>query len=160
MVPTKITIITILTIIYCAGIPSDSYGVSSTSPWWTHFTYQFLHGSFIHLLSNAYALWFCLNKKNASFKNLLSIYLMSVLASFIIPSSIPTVGSSGMIFSIIGINLISAPTKRNIIYTTIILITGFIIPHIAGGIHLTCFILGFTVSAIYKNINRFKNDCC
>ena len=158
MVPTKITIIAILAIIYFVGIPSCIYGVSSASPWWTHFTYPFIHGSLIHLLSNIYALWFCLKKKTSP-KILLPIYLMSVLASFIVSSSIPTVGISGMIFSIIGISLTSAPTKKNIIYVTIILISCFIIPHIAGAIHFVCFILGLTVSAIYKNINHFKNDC-
>ncbi|EGN00265.1 hypothetical protein HMPREF1017_00791 [Bacteroides ovatus 3_8_47FAA] len=158
MVPTKITFIAILAIIYFAGIPSDVYGVSSASPWWTHFTYPFMHGSLIHLLSNTYALWFCFKKKMSP-KIIPPIYLMSVLASFIASSSIPIVGCSGMIFSIIGINLTSAPTKRNIIYVTIILIVGFIIPHIAGAIHFVCFIQGVAVSTIYKNINHFRNDC-
>lgn len=160
MVQTKITIIAVLTIIFFLRIPYEPYGISSTSPWWTHFTYLFFHGDIIHLLCNSYALWFCLDKKRFSPKIIIPVYLITVAASFIISSPIPIIGISGAIFSIIGINLSAIPTKTNIIYTIIILATGFFVPHISGLTHLVCFIMGFISSVIYRNIKLFKNDYC
>lgn len=158
MVQTKIAIIAILTIIYLCGTPCEQFGVSSTSPWWTHFTYQLFHGNIAHLLCNIYALWFCLDKKRFQAKSILPIYLITVAASFIGQSPIPVVGISGVIFSILGINLALAPTKPNIIYMIMILSAGFIMPQISGITHLACFIMGFISSAIHKNLKRFKND--
>lgn len=158
MVQTKITLIAILTITFFLGIPCEEFGVSSTSPWWTHFTYHFFHGNLIHLLSNVYAIWFCVDKKRFTIKTLLSAYLLSVVASFIVRSSIPIVGLSGMIFVILGINLSSVPTKINITYMLAILIIGYIIPNISGSTHLICFLVGLITSAMYKNIKSFKHD--
>lgn len=158
MVQTKITLIAILAITFFSGIPCEEFGVSSTSPWWTHFTYHFFHGNLIHLLSNVYAIWFCVNKKRFTIITLLSAYLLSVAASFIVGSPIPIVGLSGMIFVILGINLSSVPTKINIVYMLAILIVGYIIPNISGSTHLACFLVGLITSAIYKNIKNFKHD--
>lgn len=158
MVRAKIAIIAILTIIYLSGTSCEQFGVSSTSPWWTHFTYQLFHGNITHLLCNIYALWLCLDKKRFQTKIILPVYLITVAASFIGQSAIPVVGISGAIFSILGINLALTPTKPNILYMTIILSVGFIMPQISGITHLTNFIIGFISSAVYRNLKRFKND--
>ena len=160
MVQTKITIIAVLTIIFFSGIPCEMYGISSTSPWWTHFTYLFFHGNIMHLLCNTYALWFCLDRKRFSPVIIIPVYLITVAASFITSSPVPIIVISGAIFSIIGINLSTIPTKANILYTIIILTAGFLVPHISGLTHLVCFIMGFISSVIYRNIKRFKNDYC
>lgn len=159
MLQTKIAITTILAVIYLSDIPFQSCGFSSGAPWWTHFTYIFFHGSLIHLACNAYALWFCLNERTYP-KHILMpmLYIITVASSFVYISEQPTVGISGAIFAMLGINLAQVPTRINILYMVIILISGFIIPQIAGVIHLTSFLMGCTIVIFTRNIKRFKHD--
>lgn len=159
MLQTKIAITSVLTLIYLSGIPTQSYGFYTEAPWWTHFTYLFFHGSLIHLACNIYALWFCLNERTYPKRILIPIlYAITVASSFVYISDQPTVGISGAIFAMLGINLVRVPTRINILYMVVILISGFVIPQIAGSIHLTSFLIGCTIAIFTQNIKRFKHD--
>lgn len=159
MLQTKIAITTILAVIYLFGIPFQGCGFSVGAPWWTHFTYIFFHGNLIHLACNVYALWLCLNERTYPKHILIPIlYAITVTSSFVYIPEQPTVGISGAIFAMLGINLVRVPTRINILYMVVILISGFVIPQIAGAIHLTSFLIGCTIAIFTQNIKRFKHD--
>lgn len=159
MLRTKITIITILTVIHLSGFSSSAYGVSSYSPWWTHFSYPFFHGSIVHLICNLYAIWFCLNERTYPKQILIPIlYAITIVSSFIYTSGEPTIGISGAIFAMIGINIIQIPTRTNVIYIVSILAAGFIMPQIAGVNHLISFLLGGMIALFTRNIKQFNHD--
>lgn len=159
MLRTKITIASILTIVYFLPVSCQVYGVSECSPWWTHFTYQFFHGSLLHLICNLYAIFMCLNNKVFSKRTLIPIlYFVSVAASFMYTSSIPTIGASGVVFAMIGINFTRIPTRTNAIYMFVILAVGLALPKIAGITHLLSFMAGSATALFYQNIKHFKHD--
>lgn len=159
MLRTKITIASILTLIYFLGLPAQVYGVSSHSQWWAHFTYPLLHGNIVHLICNIYALWFCLNERTYPKQTLLPLlYIIAVVSSFLYTSDQPTIGFSGVIFAMIGINLVRVPTRVNIIYMVIILAAGILIPQIAGVNHLISFAIGCAVAMLTGHVKRFKHD--
>ncbi len=82
-----------------------SLGFSSTSAWWTHLTFAFQHGGWIHLILNSLVFinsFGVLEKRIKWYVLLPVIYLISVISSFFFILELPTVGCSGMIYAMFG----------------------------------------------------------
>lgn len=158
MVREKIEVIAILVLIYLLSKDASVFGFCHGSAWWTHFSYPLFHASWLHLIGNCYALWFVAKNKLAGRITIPVIYLISVMASFVSESSIPTIGFSGAIYAMAGINISNNITVKSVAIASIALLLGFILPGTNGKIHLASFIGGFFVSSVYNFIQKFNDD--
>ena len=158
MVREKIETIAVLAMIFILVKDASNYGFHHGSAWWTHFSYPFFHASWFHLIGNCYALWFVYNNSMLGKFTIPAIYIISVAASFIFPSELPTIGFSGAIYAMGGINVARHLTKKSIISSVFALSIGFILPACNGTVHLISFLTGFLISS-FNNFNlRFNAD--
>ena len=151
-------------------------GYSDTSPWWTHFTYVFPHSGFFHLFINsiAYFSLFNLLKQRYSKWLLLSVpYIIAVVMSLFSSYPIPTVGASGMIYSMIGFFIGLVIIKRirfkHRWYLGVFIFgmsLGFIISFFKESsntlLHGLCLVAGAIIILLYENNQnrRVKQDNC
>ena len=137
-------------------------GYTTTSPWYTHITYMFQHGSWWHLVLNSiafYSLYLALER----------IYRPSVIALFAVTSAFvcswlcmrytqPVVGASGMIYAMIGmylylvsIGIYKYKNRRTLIFSLLVivasLISSFFHRNSAGLLHLLCLCSGFAFAS-------------
>lgn len=156
MVREKIKTIAILAVIYLLYTDGSSFGFSTDSAWWTHFTYPFFHGSWIHLIGNCYAFWFVYSNRIFKQYTLPIIITIAIAASFLTEMKMPTVGFSGVIFAMGGINSAYRKCKlKNIIPILIALSIGFLLPNTNGMIHLVSFMIAYIFSSVYQSINNY-----
>lgn len=126
---------------------------------WQHFIYPFFHANIWHLLGNILCVALLRNrvfKYDTSFW--LCIYAVAVIMSFIAFSKLPVCGFSGEIFCALGL---SFSTTRKITLSTIITLTivGVMSFHIAGLLHLMCFVCGTIIGYLYLKLKLLHNDC-
>lgn len=84
-------------------------GFTATSSLWTHLTFSFQHASITHLVINTLVFITAFRSMERFVRPVMLftvIYLISVIASFAAIRDIPTVGSSGMIYAIFGMETI------------------------------------------------------
>ena len=154
-------------VIYFLHPSPDVYGVSLHNLLGA-FTYQFLHGSLLHLAINVASLLLLYKPFKIIYGNrfnydndmvlFLIIYAGSVLAALVTPLSIPTVGASGMVFFILGTILGLRPTKQqfiNYIWVFLGIIVSVIMGHSNTLLHIAAFLIGVLFA-----IMRIKYDDC
>jgi len=103
-----------------AGFPADSY--------WPFVTSMFLHGGWVHLLSNVWSLWLFgdnVEEEMGTGRYLAFYFLCGVVAGivhwFTNPDSpVPAVGASGAIAGVLGAYLLSFPRARLIVLVPIL----------------------------------------
>lgn len=128
-------------------------GYHSESPLWTHFTYQFQHIGWAHIVVNSFALISFVRILKLAFPIyaiLLFAYTGSVLASFPVFYDIPTVGASGAIYTLSGLFISTSLMKRRLkvkdwkkFYAFLAcLALSFVFAWIKGGINIYCHALG------------------
>lgn len=143
-------------------------GYSLYSPLFTHFTYSFQHTSWLHLLCNSIAfmyLYDILKKALPEFAFLSYSYLIAVAASFFSEHILPTVGSSGVVYamiglfvsiSIIGKKLKIVDHKKFITYIGLICLSIVLSP-IREGVNAICHIIALALGIIIGVLdNRFN----
>lgn len=87
----------------------NSLGFSVYSEWWTHLTFAFQHVGWVHLIINSLVfinVFGLLEKRIKWYVLFPVIYLSSVASSLFFLSELPTVGCSGMIYSMFGMLVI------------------------------------------------------
>jgi membrane associated rhomboid family serine protease len=96
----------VLTFILCFSLFDTGIGYTSTSPLWTHITYQFQHAGIFHLLVNSFSFiaMFRLLEKFVN-KWMLAAIILSIgfTASFLSMYHTPTLGASAMVYALVGI---------------------------------------------------------
>ena len=129
------------------------------------FTYPLVHGNIFHLAVNTITL-FMFIRATADTKTFVNFivggYLASVLA-YILCGNPLIVGASGFVFGIIGIYAVFAYRNMyfrlftsSFMWIVLAYITvGFIIPGLAGLLHLYAFAIGVVYGVIALRINRF-----
>lgn len=137
------------------------------------FTYQFAHGSWIHLFINALSLILMYNPirkiymERFGYVNQFSffchLYCGSVLAALLCTQDIPTVGASGIVFFLLGELLLLRPTLRQLqgyIYVAIAIIVQIIRGKSNVALHIVAFVLGalFIIIRVFcrEYSNRFE----
>ena len=151
----------------------NELGYSSSSPVWTHATYQFQHLNWIHLLLNSWAfLSLCKVLRKALPLSLILAYsyLTSVIISFFSELDRPTVGASGIVYAMSGmfitISLIGNKLKivdysKFLFFlfgVTIALILSAIKPHINFSCHLLGLYLGSIIGILDNWLNYEKHS--
>lgn len=139
----------------------NELGFSTSSPWWTHFTYPFQHAGFIHLIINmlVFVTASRVMEKFISWKILFPvIYSFAVTASFLAEQSLPTVGASGMIYAIFGMEAVivlfnrSTGKQKAFFFAAIslMLLVSFLNTGSNFMVHLLSFVLGIIFYAIKR----------
>lgn len=151
----------------------NELGYSSSSPIWTHITYQFQHLNWIHLSLNSFAfLSLCkvLQKALPLSLILAYAYFASIIISFLSVMDLPTVGASGMIYtmsgmfisiSLIGAKLRIIDNKKFSLFLfgiTIALVLSAIKPHINFSCHLLGLISGIIIGIVDNWLNHEKHS--
>lgn len=125
--------------------------------WYGNFTYPFVHANIFHLFINMFAYY----KLDLAKKYELISYVVAVAASFFCEKSVPTVGSSGMIFFMVGIVFMG---KHSMVYYRNILLVIFIssvIGYFSNTnilLHAVCFFSGIAYGVIYKLNKKYHEQ--
>ena len=145
-----------------AAIPVITYFLPISS---NAFTYPLIHGNIFHLAVNVITL-FMFIRASADTKTFINFiiggYVASVLA-YVLYGNTLTVGASGFVFGIIGIYAVFAYRymyfrlfTSSFLWIVLAYITvGFIIPGLAGLLHLYAFAIGVVYGVIALRLNRF-----
>lgn len=119
------------------------HGCSITGRW----CYHFFHANFFHALCNVWCLLAIAFYYNIEDYELLLAYIIACAVPSVAMTSQPTVGASGICFALMGIVLYKVARKRYYLSWIVpIVAVGFIIPGMAAGVHLYCFITGLIAS--------------
>lgn len=98
----------VIVLIFVITFFAFNKGFTDSSPLYTHFTYMFSHSNLMHLVLNSLAFigMFRLMKRFINkYVLFITIVLIGFFASFFSEYSIPTVGSSSMVYALIGLFL-------------------------------------------------------
>jgi membrane associated rhomboid family serine protease len=142
-------------------------GFATSSPLWTHFTYSFQHAGLFHLIINTLVFINVFRTMDIflSWKEqLLSIYVIAVIASFGAVRAIPTVGASGMIYAMFGMMAVivtlnkSLPKQKAIFFCSIGIM--MIVSLFNSNSNFMVHVLSFTLGALYylahKQFNKIQ----
>ena len=168
----------ILFIIICTAIqifgnqsPDFFYGVSNAHLWHS-FTYPFVHGSWLHLILNMFALGIMLppiskiwdrkicDSAYSIFRLLAASYIASVIAGAACAGDIPTVGASGMAFFLLGVLVILNPTLNQL--KSLLWVAAAVAIQIYFGksntaLHLTSFAFGALYTIYHEFLKQYVN---
>lgn len=142
--------------VVCMFLPKR--GFIAGCDWWEYIIYMFFHAGVLHLLFNLYSLWVLKSKGS----DLIKAFAIASVCSPICTMDIPTIGMSGLVYALFGMNVLSA--KNNIslygwISVVICLSTGFFIKNANAHLHITCFIIGYItelISACKRDYDRIN----
>lgn len=150
--------ILLLIFIWSLGMCTDIrlLGYSFDSPWYTLFTFSYVHVSFIHLLINS-CVFICYWR---SMKGLINmkllipmIFFIPAVSAYFSASSVPTVGASSIIMVLMGIYLTMPIPKKVIREIWILTIISFVVtfifaPQINTLIHIYSLLLSYVISLL------------
>ena len=137
------------------------------------FTYPLVHGNIFHLAANMIVLYFFL-RSAIDLKTWLVFIVSGYIASvgaYLLYNNHLTVGASGFVYGIMGVyiafayrSLWNSKFYGSLFFISVViaLAIGFIIPGLAGLLHLYAIIIGYMSGIIAIRINRCltrKNKC-
>jgi rhomboid protease GluP len=144
-------------------------GAFQQGDYWRLVAAMFLHGGFMHLVLNMWALWQIggiFETLFGSTRFLLTYFISGIVASIVssilIPAWTPGVGASGAIFGIIGALIIAlrrsprwsrkewsgALARQLLIWAGINIVIGFTMPGIDNGAHIGGFVAGLLLGLV------------
>lgn len=143
-------------------LPVEKLAVSTGSPWWTFFTYSFVHVCFLHLAVNSIVFWTyyrIIRKSEIIFIVPLCI-AVPALSAIMACSDAPTCGFSAVISTLMGYYL--SGCSRTVFFKSLSLVvfsyvfTGLF----AEGINTLIHVYSFTGSFVLSIIYRLVLSCC
>lgn len=139
-------------------------GFTTCSPLWTHLTYSFQHGSILHLIINTLVFISVFRVMEKFIRPLLLfviIYTISTVVSFAAMEATPTVGSSGMIYAMLGMetvivifNSATAKQKRLFFFSIALMLCMSLVN---GGSSFMVHIASFTFGALFFMVKRERD---
>lgn len=153
---TKVIALSIVVAILALSIASPDFsvvGISRGASWRARLAYPFFHVNLLHCLFNAWTLLavaFLLRPKPIM---LMMSYIIAISIPTLCLSEVPTVGLSGVIFSLCGYAAtIVRTTKLWLWVMAVNIAVGFVIPCINGWVHAYCFSCGLLVGLLIMPI--------
>lgn len=137
----------LLTALMCVGMLAvspdiDAVCLAKDAPLWHRAAYMFCHANILHLGMNLWALLYLV----FLFRVDIWMFLAALLAAATVPDALigePAVGLSGAVFFLLGGIADSVGGKcRYLLSNFCFILLGLVLPHIAWGIHLWCFLCG------------------
>jgi rhomboid protease GluP len=135
----------------------DKVGVAN-GEYWRLFTVTLVHGSYLHLFFNMYALYLAgaLTERLYGPALFLPVYLLAAAAgsvgSYLFAGDVPSVGASGAVFGLFGLLLAASWTYHPVLDRRNQMILGQI-----GGLIVLNLIIGFGFNGIGGNIDNFAH---
>lgn len=140
--------LTLLAVLLCLGmfaISPDTENVCliEGAPWWHRVVYMFCHANAIHLGMNVWAMLYL----SFLFPIDTLMLMCAIGCAIVVPNAlignVPVVGLSGVVFFLLGgiVNIVRNKYKY-LLSNFGFIAMGLVLPHIAWGIHLWCFICG------------------
>ena len=151
---------------FAAAIPVVTYFLPISS---NALTYPLVHGNIFHLVANVIVLYLFLRSAldmKTWVNYLIGGYIASVLAYLLYDNSM-VVGASGFVYGIIGVYTAFAYRGLFVwkLYLSLFalsmilsLAVGFIVPGLAGLLHVYALVVGVVYGLIAIRINRFANN--
>lgn len=158
----KYIIVALFVVVYIVW--GRELGFTIQSPLWTHLTFSFQHASIIHLALNSLVFisaFRVMEKFMRPFSLLWVIFLIAFASSFASMADIPTVGSSGMIYAIFGMQTVivvfnnATPKQKRLFFFAISLM--LVASLINGGSSFMVHIVSFIFGALYWMIKRERD---
>ena len=141
MEKTQITIYAGYIIIFCLALLGyEGAGLSDGCTFLQRISYPFFHKNIFHALINLWVFHQCLRCIPCN-GNILVFYLIA--ATYPFATTTPIVGLSGLVYAYMG--YIAPYVQRKMKYNLTILLylsLGFMIPGMAIGVHIYCYVLG------------------
>lgn len=132
----------------CGAVPVQDIALYAGTPIWHRFSYLFFHANIFHCTLNAWVLIQLVRTYRTPLWELATAFLIAFsLPAFCLNGQI--VGASGAIFALAGITTYRVLRKR--FYLACMLsavLFGFLIPGVAGLVHLYCFTVGLLVALL------------
>ena len=143
-------------------IPVDNLCVSSVSCWWSYFTYNFIHISFMHWLSNSIV--FYIYYRALSRKDLYILFPLCIafpaLSAYLSVRATPTCGFSSVICVIMGY-YISKCNYKHVIKSLLLIAFSFSFTALfAHGVNTFIHIYSFVFSLIFSFLYRRIYHAC
>jgi len=149
-----LSIVIFIVVYLCFGA---ELGYSESSAWYTHFTYMWQHGSWLHLLLNAFSFAVLFNLVKRFFHPaiiMLVIIFMAWAGSYMVGYDQPVVGASGMVYALMGmyfslvfVGKLKYTKIENLVLSLfsvgVFLLISIFKQNSAGLLHLVCLALGF-----------------
>lgn len=144
---TEAKALTLLAALMCVGmlVASPWAGDVCLAPgaqWWRRVTYMFCHANVIHLGTNVWALLYIV----FLFRVDMWMLLLGALSASLVPDAlvgVPTVGLSGVVFFLLGGITHTVGNKARYLSGNLsVILFGVLLPNIAWGVHLWCFVCG------------------
>ncbi|MFI3240720.1 MAG: rhomboid family intramembrane serine protease [Bacteroidales bacterium] len=115
-------------------------------------SYMLMHANIFHLACNCWCAYFVINDRLIN--RWLLLPLLAVIGAFayvVTPvGDIPTVGVSGALLAMVGINLSMAMTKRNLIMVGVMLLVWGVFPMVSFGIHAVGLAIGWLIGIFMR----------
>lgn len=124
---------------------ADRMAVSDHSPTYTCMIYMFAHANIIHYLLNG-ASWLFLWRA-VTVKRLAWAWIFSACWAYLLQPHTPTVGWSVVIYYFLGLYL-AGMRKERAVRLILLTVSGFLLPHIAAGMHMCMLISGYIVRRV------------
>jgi membrane associated rhomboid family serine protease len=125
-------------------------GLCRCSQWWRRVVYVFFHGNVVHLGMNVYALLYVVFLFPVGMRLLCCALLAAVSVPGVLLGDVPAVGLSGVVFFLLGGILYMVEDRRRYVLTNVgVIALGVLLPNIAWGVHVWCFVWGLVYSFVY-----------
>lgn len=148
----SLIIVAVLILLHVMEIPAAAVSAYRGGPFYTRFTYQFFHASWIHLAINVWTFLYAVFIYNLKIPSLVVAFIISVIVPL---SATPTVGLSGIVFALYG--FISFRFKNKILYHSwmmFFILIGFFFHNINALLHLYCYLTAILVHYEYAFCRR------
>ena len=146
----------VLTLVYFGFDTQWAY--TADSAWWTHLTFHFAHGNIFHLAANLLVVFLLLFYRNDKWWLWLLCYDIATACSFVICSSKPTVGLSGLLLTYYGIICYKDGARWKAMLQTLayMVVSCLFASRLAIGLHFMCFAIGAAIGGIMLWISNVK----
>lgn len=147
----------VVCVIACVGVSDfHAVGIYSGCGVWQRLAYPFFHAGLLHAVLNVWCFVCLMFIYDISLLRVLVGYACAVaFPLWLFPSSVPTVGLSGVVFFLFA--SISFEVVRRWYYQSWMvayLAVGFLFPDTNGWLHLYCYVCGFVVALLNFPIRR------
>lgn len=134
------------------------WAYTADSAWWTHLTFHFTHGNIFHLAANMLVVFLLLFYRKDGWWMWILCYLIAILCSFVVCSTKPTVGLSGLLLAYYGIICYKDGARwKSMLQTLAYMVVSCIFAsRLAIGLHFMCFALGAAIGGVMLWIRNIK----
>lgn len=153
----KVASLIISILVFCLAFHSiqdwASVGIHTGCGLYCRAIYPFYHANLLHAILNAWCLLSVVFIYNVSIWRLVLAYVIAVSVPSFCISAVPTVGLSGVVFTLFG--SISFEVERKLYYQLWMiayLVIGFLFPNTNAWVHLYCYLAGAAVALLNKPI--------